>query len=120
LAFSIAGSGARICCSRAPTGDRLVRQARNATPAAAISAHSPSAISKATPNARRELSEARRLVGDNRYSSIARLRAIGLGGAESPRLGRSHLFRRPAQGRNAGRMKIGFAGQHESSGELLV
>jgi len=49
--------------------------------------------------------EARRLSPDGRYSSLARLRAVYTWGvSEDPRLARSHLFRRNAQGRHAGRV----------------
>jgi len=52
-----------------------------------------------------ELVEARRLSPDDRYSSLARLRAVYTWGvSEDPRLARSHLFRRNAQGRHAGRV----------------
>jgi TolB-like protein len=54
-------------------------KARNATPAAAIFRSflaSGYALKGDTDRATVELSEARRLVGDNRYSSIARLRAV--------------------------------------------
>jgi TolB-like protein len=54
-------------------------KARNATPAAAIFRSflaSGYALKGDTDRATTELSEARRLVGDNRYSSIARLRAV--------------------------------------------
>jgi tetratricopeptide (TPR) repeat protein len=54
-------------------------KARNATPAAAIFRSflaSSYALKGDTERAAAELFEARRLVGDNRYSSIARLRAV--------------------------------------------
>ena len=54
-------------------------KARNATPAAAIFRSflaSGYALKGDTDRAVAELSEARRLVGDDRYSSIARLRAV--------------------------------------------
>ena len=67
------------------------------------------ALKGETERAAAELAEARRLSGDDRYSSIARLKAVGyFGGAEDPRLVRSHLFRRPAQGRDAGGMNTRF------------
>jgi adenylate cyclase len=61
------------------TGEALVwcEKARNATPAAAIFRSflaSGYALNGETGRAAAELAEARRLVGDDRYSSIARLR----------------------------------------------
>jgi tetratricopeptide (TPR) repeat protein len=62
------------------TGEAVIwcEKARNATPAAAIfRSSSPLAmLSMETGRAAAELAEARRLVGDDRYSSIARLGAI--------------------------------------------
>ena len=56
-----------------------LERARNATPAAAIFRSflaSAYALAGDTHRATAELAEARRLVGDDRYSSIARLRAV--------------------------------------------
>ena len=61
-----------------------LERARNATPAAAIFRSflaSAYALKGHTVNAAAELAEARRLVGDDRYSSIARLRGVETGGA---------------------------------------
>jgi hypothetical protein len=56
-----------------------------------------------TERAAAELAAARRLAGEGSYSSIARMRAAGSWLApKNPRLAGSHLFGRPAQGRNAG------------------
>jgi TolB-like protein/Flp pilus assembly protein TadD len=63
-------------------------KARNATPAAAIFRSflaSGYALKGDTDRAAAELAEARRLVGDDRYSSIARLRAIGSWGVPKVR-----------------------------------
>jgi hypothetical protein len=79
--FSTAGLAARICCSRVPTkrSSGAKRQARNATPAAAIFRSflaAAYALNRDPDRAAAELAVARRLVGDHRYSSIARLRAV--------------------------------------------
>ena len=64
----------------AAVAHRLGDQARNATPAHPqfrtflASAH---ALKGDNDRAAAELAETRRLVGDDRYSSIARLRAVG-------------------------------------------
>jgi tetratricopeptide (TPR) repeat protein len=60
-----------------------------------------------TERAAVELAEGRRLNGGDLFSSIARLKAGGYwawGVPKDLRLVRSHLFRRPAQGGDAGRM----------------
>ena len=55
-----------------------------------------------------ELAEARRLSSDDRYSSLARLKAMSIVRApEGPRLVRSHLLRRPSAGWDARRMNAG-------------
>ena len=83
-------------------------KARNATPAHPqfrTFLASAYALKGDTERAAAELAEARRLVGDDRYSSIARLRAAeSWGSAEDPRPGRSDLLRRTTQGRDAGGM----------------
>ena len=81
-------------------------KARNATPAHPLFRTflaSAYALKGDTERAAAELAEARRLVGDDRYSSIARLRAVESWGVPKA-LGRNHLFRRSAQGRGTGRM----------------
>ena len=78
-----------ICCNRAPTrGFLWLEKARNANPlhpephpwlAAAY------ALKGDTERAAAELAEARRLSGDDRYSSIARLKAVGYFGVPKVR-----------------------------------
>ena len=101
------GLGSCICCNRAPTrrSSGSKRRAAPCLPHPVVRSRLASAyaLKGETERAAAELAEARRLGGDDRFSSIARLKAVGIfGGAEDPRLVRSHLFRRPAQGRNAG------------------
>ena len=83
-------------------------KARNATPAAAIFRSflaSSCALKGDMERAAAELAEARRLVGDDRYSSIARVRAVTPWGAPAiSELGRSDLSRRSTNGRNARRI----------------
>jgi adenylate cyclase len=70
---------AHLLQSRTDEAIDWCEKARNATPAAAIFRSflaSGYALKGDTESAAAELSEARRLVGDDRYSSIARLRAI--------------------------------------------
>ena len=88
------------------------RSANPALPAPHAWLASAYALKGETERAAAELAEARRLSGDDRYSSIARLKAARIfRGAEDPRLVRSHLFRRSAQGRDAGGMTAArFAG----------
>jgi predicted Zn-dependent protease len=58
-----------------------------------------------TERAAAELAEARSLNGGDLFSSIARVKSgWGMGGAEDPRLVRSHIFCGAAQGRDAGGM----------------
>jgi len=75
-------------CSRVSTRRSSGAKRRDATPAAAIFRSflaSGYALKGDTERAAAELSEARRLVGDNRYSSIACLRAIEPWGAPKVR-----------------------------------
>ncbi len=70
---------AHLLQSRTDDAIDWCEKARNATPAAAIFRSflaSGYALKGATDRAVAELSEARRLVGDDRYSSVARLRAV--------------------------------------------
>jgi hypothetical protein len=70
--------GSRIWCNRAPTRILWLEKARNANPvhplprAALASAY---ALKGETERAAAELAEARKLSGDNRFSSVARLKA---------------------------------------------
>jgi predicted Zn-dependent protease len=85
-----------------------LEKARSAMPALP-NVHSRLAAAHAlkgeTERAAAELVEARRLAGEGSFSSLARLKAAQpWGGAENPRLVRSHLIRRAAQGRDAGGM----------------
>jgi adenylate cyclase len=85
-----------------------LEKARSAMPAHPVfraTLASAYALNGETELAAAELAEVRRLSDDGRFTSIARLKAaIGTDfrGAEDPRLGRSHVFRRPAPGRDAG------------------
>ena len=83
----------------------------------------PPTPSKAKLNsAAAELAEAEKLDGDDRYSSIAHLKARRwrFRGAEDPRLVRSHLFRRPAQGRNAGRTRPQVSFESAANASVLI
>ncbi len=88
-----------------------LEKARNANPALPFRhawLASAYALKGETERAAAELAEARRLSGDDRYSSIARLKAGGVFGMAVPKvraLFDDHLFRRPAQGRDAGRIE---------------
>ena len=85
----ITGSGSCICCNRAPTR-RSSGSKRRAAPirdipfthACLASAY---ALKGETERAAAELAEARRLSGDDRYSSIARLKAVGYFGVQCRR-----------------------------------
>ena len=84
-----------------------LEKARNAMPAHPIFRllASAYALKGETERAAAELAEARRLVGDDRLFQHRPLEGRRIvRGAEGPRLVRSHLFRRPAQGRDAGGM----------------
>jgi hypothetical protein len=66
------------------------------------------ALKGETEHAADELAEVRRLSGDDRFSSIARLKAIGYFRVPMVcALFRDHLFLRPAQSRDAGGMNTG-------------
>jgi tetratricopeptide (TPR) repeat protein len=85
-------------------------KARNASPGLPIPRSrlaAACALRGETERAAAELAEARGLSGGDLFSSIAHLKAhlwCVVGGAEDPGDVRSHLFRRPAQGRDAGGM----------------
>jgi TolB-like protein/class 3 adenylate cyclase/Flp pilus assembly protein TadD len=65
------------------------------------------ALKGETERAAAELAEARRLSPDDRFSSLARLKAVGyFRRAENPCVVRSYLFRRSPQGRDTGRMTL--------------
>ena len=107
IALMYSGSGKCICCNRAPTrrSSGSKRRAAPSRPTVSFTAclASAYALKGETERAAAELAEARRLSGEGSYSSIARLKAGRIvRGAEGPRLVRSHLFRWPAQGRDAG------------------
>jgi tetratricopeptide (TPR) repeat protein len=81
------------------------RSANPALPFMRAELSSAYALKGDTERASAELAEARRLSADDRYTSIARLRAAGSwGSAERPRLMGGHILRRSAQGRDAGGM----------------
>jgi tetratricopeptide (TPR) repeat protein len=93
-------------------------RARNHTPAHSgfrADLASAYALNSETERAAAELAEARRLSSDDRYSSLARLRRGVLGRACYPNAIRSHVFRRPAQGRNAGGVRRSPRGLAEPS-----
>ena len=82
-----------------------LEEARNANPAHPYMPHLAAAyaLKGETDRAAAELAEARRLVTDGRYTSTARLKAVGYwGSAQGPRPLRSHLSPRPSAGRGAG------------------
>ena len=89
-----------------------LEKARSANPGQGPHLHawlaSAYALEGGSERAAAELAEARRLGSDDRYSSISRLRASIYRGAEGPGPPRSHLFRRAAQGRHAGRVTAAF------------
>ena len=93
----IAGSGvAHLLQSRTDEAIVWCEKARNATPAHPLFRTflaSAYALKGEIERAVAELAEARRLVGDDRYSSIARLRAVVVVGcAEDPRLVETTYF----------------------------
>ncbi len=85
LTLGISRSGAFICCSRAPT-KRSSGSKRRAAPLPAVHAYLASAyaLKDETERAAAELAEARNLA-DNRYSNLARLRAVGYWGVPKVR-----------------------------------
>ena len=115
------GSGSCICCNRAPTR-RSSGSKRRAAPIrrSRIRASSPPPMpSKARPNAPPPNSPKPAGLAatiDIRASPVCGRRRFR--GAEGPRLGRSHFFRRPAQGRDAGGM-IARCGPRHSRSEAL-
>ncbi len=89
IAYGIPGSGGCICCNRAPTrrssGSKRRADANPGLPLVHACLASAYALKGDTERAAVELAEARRLSRDGRYSSIARLKAVGYFGVPSIR-----------------------------------